>query len=282
MIQPDLVRAYRGEPVDQSFGPKDVILYALGVGAGVREEDNHYVYEKTLQPLPTFAVVLAREAFWLSEPRFGIDVSKLLHGEQSLEIHAPLLAAGKVRGQLEVEALHDKGEGRGALLVMKRTISDAETDSPLATVRITSFLRANGGFGGDSKGAVLPHQLPERAPDLSVTLSTVPEQALLYRLSGDYNPIHIDREIAAKAGFPGPILHGLCTYGIACRAVLRGVCGDDPTLLRRFDVRFSSPVYPGDKIVTDIWQDRDIVSFRSRVPARDALVLNNGYARIAP
>ncbi|HTU13089.1 MAG TPA: MaoC/PaaZ C-terminal domain-containing protein [Allosphingosinicella sp.] len=281
MIQPDLVRAYRAEPVVQSYGAKDVILYALGVGARAGEEDLHYVYEKALVPLPTFAVVLARETFWLNEPRFGIDVSKLLHGEQRLEIHAPLPASGRVRGQLEVEALHDKGEGRGALLVMKRSISDAETGAPLATVRITSFLRANGGFGGDSAGAAVPHILPERAPDLSVAMPTSPEQALLYRLSGDYNPIHVDRDVAAKAGFPGPILHGLCTYGIACRAVLRGVCGDDPARLRRFDARFSSPVYPGDEIVTDIWREGDTISFRSRVPARDALVLNNGLALLA-
>lgn len=281
MIQPDLIRAYRAEPVTQNYGVKDAILYALGVGAGNDDQDLEYVYEKLLKPLPTFAVVLAREAFWLNEPRFGIDVSKLLHGEQSLEIHAPLPASGVVRGQLEVEALHDKGEGRGALLVMKRSISDAESGAPLATVRITSFLRANGGFGGNSDGAAVPHRLPERAPDLSVALPTSPDQALIYRLSGDYNPIHIDREVAAKAGFPGPILHGLCTYGIACRAVLRGVCGDDPTSLRRFDARFSSPVYPGDEIVTDIWRDGDVASFRSRVPARDVIVLNNGLALIS-
>jgi acyl dehydratase len=281
MIQPDLVRAYRAEPVEQSYGAKEAILYALGVGASGDDQDLKYVYEKILTPLPTFAVVLAREAFWLNEPRFGLDVSKMLHGEQSLEIHAPLPASGRVRGQLEVEALHDKGEGRGALLVMKRSISDAETGEPLATVRITSFLRANGGFGGDSEGAAVPHKLPERAPDMSVALPTSPDQALIYRLSGDYNPIHIDRDVASKAGFPGPILHGLCTYGIACRAVLRGVCGDDPARLRRFDARFSSPVYPGDEIVTDIWQDGDTISFRSHVPARDAVVLNNGLALIA-
>lgn len=281
MIQPDLVRAYRAEPVVQNYGAKEAILYALGVGASAQEADEHYVYEKLLTPLPTFAVVLARETFWLNEPRFGIDVAKMLHGEQSLEIHAPLPASGTVKGQLEVEALHDKGEGRGALLVMKRSISDAETGTPLATVRITSFLRANGGFGGNSDGAAMPHKMPERDPDLSVTLPTSPEQALIYRLSGDYNPIHIDREVAAKAGFPGPILHGLCTYGIACRAVLRGVCEDDPSRLRRFDARFSSPVYPGDEIVTDIWRDGGTISFRSRVPARDALVLNNGLALIA-
>jgi acyl dehydratase len=281
MIQPALVRAYRAEPVVQEYGAKEAILYALGVGASADEQDLKYVYEKDLIPLPTFAVVLARETFWLNDPRFGLDVSQMLHGEQSLEIHSPLPASGKVRGQLEVEALHDKGEGRGALLVMKRSISDVESGAPLATVRITSFLRANGGFGGNSDGAAVPHQLPDRAPDLSVALSTSPDQALIYRLSGDYNPIHIDREVAAKAGFPGPILHGLCTYGIACRAVLRGVGGDEPGRLRRFDARFSSPVYPGDEIVTDIWQDGDTVSFRSRVPARDALVLNNGLALLA-
>jgi acyl dehydratase len=281
MIQPDLVRAYRAAPVEQAYGAKDVVLYALGVGAGADAADIDYVYEKALKALPTFAVVLARERFWLDEPRFGIDVGKLLHGEQSLEIHAPLPASGTVIGQLEVEALHDKGAGRGALLVMRRTISDAGTGALLATVRITSFLRANGGFGGDSAGAALPHALPDRAPDHALAFATDARQAMLYRLSGDYNPIHVDRDVAAKAGFAAPILHGLCTYGIAGRAVLRAACGDDPARLRRFDVRFSSPVYPGDEIVTEIWRDGDIVSFRCRVPARDATVLNNGLALIA-
>ncbi len=280
IIQPDLVRAYRAELVTQTYGHKEVILYALGIGASSDPADSQYVYEKALVPVPTFAVVLARETFWLNEPRFGIDVGKMLHGEQSIEMHAPLPASGTVTGQLEVEALHDKGPGRGALLVMRRLISDAMTGAPLATARITSFLRANGGFGGDSTGAAQPHVLPERSPDQQIALCTTPEQALLYRLSGDYNPIHVDRDVAAKAGFPGPILHGLCTYGIACRAVLRAVCDDDPARLRRFDVRFSNPVYPGDEIVTDIWRDGDAVSFRCRVQARDALVLNNGLALI--
>ena len=164
---------------------------------------------------------------------------------------------------------------------MRSVRSARRSAAPLATVRITSFLRANGGFGGNSEGAAVPHKLPERAPDISITLTTSPNQALLYRLSGDYNPIHIDRDVAMKAGFPGPILHGLCTYGIACRAVLRAICGDDASRLRRFDARFSSPVFPGDEIATDIWRDGEMISFRSRVPARDATVLNNGLALVA-
>jgi acyl dehydratase len=280
MIQAELVRSYRAEPVTQSYGAREVILYALGIGAGADELDLKYVYEKALETLPTFSVVLAREQFWLDDPRFGIDVSKLLHGEQSLEIHSPLPPLGTVKGQLEVEALYDKGEGRGALLVMKRSITQAETGALLATVRITSFLRANGGFGGDSVGAPVPHALPERQADISIALPTSREQALLYRLCGDYNPIHVDRQVAASAGFPAPILHGLCTYGIACRAVLRGACDDDPSRLRRFDARFSSPVYPGDEIVTDIWKAGRTLSFRSRVPSRGAVVLNNGLAEI--
>ncbi|MDB5575579.1 MAG: hypothetical protein JWR80_755 [Bradyrhizobium sp.] len=279
-IQPDLVRAYRSTPVTEQYGSRETILYALGVGAGAAAPDLPFVYEKLLRPLPTFAVVLAREAFWLHEPRFGIDVGKLLHGEQSLEIHQPLPPSGSVTGQLEVEALHDKGPGRGALLVMRRTLSDAATGAPLATVRITSFLRANGGFGGDSANAARPHPVPERAPDHVVTLPTRIDQAMLYRLSGDYNPIHIDREVAARAGFAQPILHGLCTYGIACRAVLRALCRDEPERLKRFDARFSSPVYPGDEIVTEIWRDGETVAFRCSVPARDTVVLNNGFALI--
>jgi acyl dehydratase len=189
-------------------------------------------------------------------------------------------AAGTIKCQMTVERLHDKGEGRGAILTMKRALTDAETGEPLADVRITVFLRGNGGFGGDSDPLPAPHVVPDRAPDQIGAIETRPDQAIIYRLSGDYNPIHIDDGVAQAAGLPGPILHGLCTYGIACRSVLRAFCQDDPATIRRFDARFTSPVYPGDLIITEMWRDDDVISFRSRVPARNVIVLNNGYAAL--
>ncbi len=280
MIQADLIRQYRSDPVTETYGPREVMLYALGIGAGADERDLHYVYEKNLSVVPTFALVMAREKFWLDNPEFGINLGKMLHGEQGLEIHRPLQPSATVTARLTVEALHDKGEGKGALLVMKRMITDAQSGDPIATIRITSFLRADGGFGGQSDPVQKPHIIPERAPDQIVAHKTSPEQALLYRLSGDYNPIHMDRTVAEKAGFPGPILHGLCTYGIACRAVLRAACDDDSSRLKRFNARFSNPVFPGDLIVTEVWKDGNVISFRCWVPERAALVLNNGLAEI--
>ena len=279
MIQAEKVRAYAPEPVTETYTYSQTILYALGVGAGA--DDLRYVYEKDLVAIPTMAAVLAREEPWLHKPEFGINVAKMLHGEQSLEIHRPLASSGRVTCRLSVDALHDKGEGRGALLVMKRSISDAQDGTSIATIRITSFLRADGGFGGRSDPVPTPRNVPNRPSDKVVCYKTTLEQALLYRLSGDWNPIHADPEVAVKAGFSKPILHGLCTYGVACRAILRAACKGVAANLKRFDARFSSPVYPGDTVVTEIWIESTQVFFRCWVPERDALVLTNGYAEIA-
>jgi len=259
-----------------------VMLYALGVGAGVDLADRPFVYEKGLKALPTFAVTLGREKPWLTDRRYGLNIAKMLAAEQSTEIHRPLAPAAMIKSQMTVDMLHDKGEGRGALMTMKRALSDAETGEPIADVRITVFLRGDGGYGGPSDPAPQPHAVPDRAPDAIAAYQTTPDQAVLYRVaSGDYNPIHIDEETAQKAGMPGPVLHGLGSYGVACRHVLRAMCGDDPAALKRFDARFTSPVFPGDLIVTEIWKEDGGASFRCRVPKRNAIVLNNGYAGIA-
>jgi acyl dehydratase len=279
-MNPDLVRAYRSEPVTQTYSVNDTMLYAVGVGAGAEPADRRFVYEKGLQALPTMAVVLGRETPWLADPKYGLNLNKMLAAEQGLEIHRPLAATATIRGQTTVEKLHDKGEGRGAIMTIKRSLSDAETGEPIADVRIVVFLRADGGFGGRSDPASVPHILPDRAPDRIDAYHTTPDQGVLYRLSGDYNPIHIDEAYAKAAGLPGPILHGLCTYGIACRSVVHGACDGDAGRIRRFDARFTSPVYPGDLIVTEMWIDGDTVSFRCRVPARNTVVLNNGIARL--
>jgi len=281
MLQADLIRQFRSEIVTQSYGATETMLYAVGVGAGSDPADRRFVYEKDLLALPTLAVVLGREKPWLQEPRYGIDYARMLAAEQSIELYRPMPAAATVTCQMTVERLHDKGEGRGAILTMKRALRLATTNEPLADVRITVFLRGNGGFGGVSDPIEPPHSLPNRAPDQIGAHQTSVDQAILYRLSGDYNPIHIDEAVASAAGLGRPILHGLCTYGIACRTLLRAMCKNDPARIRRFDARFTSPVYPGDLIVTEMWRDDDVVSFRSSVPARGLVVLNNGMARLA-
>jgi acyl dehydratase len=278
----DKVSSLRRE-LEQSYTVRDTILYALGVGAGIDAETPaklRYVYEDGLKALPTLSTVMAAPGFWQQEPQFAIDWPKVLHGEQSVLIHKPMPIEGHVTAVLTVDSIYDKGEGRGALLYSTRKVYERSSGDLLATVRQGSFLRGNGGQGGLSSGAPKPHGLPtEREPDVTIVLQTRPEQALLYRLSGDYNPLHADPLVATRSGFRGPILHGLATYGVVCRALLEAVCGDDATRMTRIDVRFTSPVYPGDAITTDVWKEGDgTASFRARVAERDVLIINNGYA----
>jgi acyl dehydratase len=273
--------------LEQSYTARDTILYALGVGAGIDAETSpklRFVCEQIegypLQALPTMSCVLAAPGFWQREPQFNIDWKKILHGEQSVTMHKPLPVEGEIRAELSIEAIYDKGEGKGALLYLLREVFDKKTGDHLATIRQNSFLRGNGGQGGLTEGAPKPHQLPtDRDADISVSLPTRGEQALIYRLSGDYNPLHAAPEAAKASGFDRPILHGLASYGLVGRALLSAFCDDDATRLKRLDVRFSSPVFPGDTIVTEIWKDAaGKASFRARAAERDVVVINNGYA----
>lgn len=270
----------------QTYTARDTILYALGVGAGIDADTParlRYVCEqvagRALRSLPTMSCVLAAPGFWQRETQFNIDWAKILHGEQSVMMHAPLPSEGKVHSELRVESIYDKGEGKGALLYSVRKLY-AESGDLLATVRQGSFLRGNGGQGGRTDPTPKPHPVPnDRVPDISVPLPTRTEQALLYRLSGDYNPLHADPAAAAASGFSKPILHGLASYGVVGRALLMALCDDDGERLKRLDVRFSSPVFPGETIVTEIWREvPGKVSFRACVAERDVVVINNGYA----
>lgn len=279
MIDPDFITNFRTSG-EQRYDQRDTILYALGVGAGVADADRKYVYEAELQPVPSMAAILAREPFWIDDPRTGITVSKMLHGEQTLAIHAPVPVEGEVRSTLHVVGLYDKGPEKGAVLDMRRELYDAASGSHLATVGIRSVLRGDGGFGGQGDGLPQPHPAREGEPDIVVSMPTVSQQALIYRLSGDYNPIHIDSEVGRRAGFDGAIFHGLGTYGVVVRAIVQGALDNEPSRLRQFDVRFSSPVYPGETIVVEIWKEgAGQLSFRARVKERDRLVINNGLAR---
>jgi acyl dehydratase len=202
----------------------------------------------------------------------------VVHGEQALMLHKPLPATGTVRARERVLGVVDKGEGRGALIYTERRILDHETGEPVATLNSTSFARADGGFGGPTGPVREPHVLPRTTPDTVVEMPTFPQQALLYRLNADYNPLHSDPEVARKAGYPRPILHGLCTYGVAAHAVLKTYCGYDPARLKAFQVRFSAPVFPGETIAVEMWKVGETVSFRAFVRARDAKVVDNGRA----
>lgn len=276
------------EPVVQSYSTRDTILYALGLGVGASPLDAgdlRFTFEEAegFAALPFMAVVLGTPGFWVREPDSGITWQKVLHGEQGMELHGPVPAEGTVVAKNRVAEIIDKGDDKGALLYIEREITDQATGAPIATLTSTTFARADGGFGGPT-GPVKPvHTLPGRAPDAVAETPVLPQAALIYRLSGDPNPLHASPEVAAAAGFKAPILHGLCSYGVAGVAVLREMCGSDPSRLKSFGLRFSAPVYPGETIVTEMWRDPsedggDMVSFRARVGER--VVLNNGYARI--
>jgi len=270
--------------VEQIYTHKDTMLYALGVGVGHDPVDRaqlDFVYEKNLKALPTQAVVLAHPGLWTRDLDTGIDYVKVVHGEQGLTLHKPLPSAGTVLGISRVTGVVDKGEGRGALVFYERKIVDKASGDLLATVTQTTFCRGDGGFGGPSGPTPKPHDLPEREPDLVCDLPTVPQAALIYRLSADMNPLHADLDVAAKAGFSRPILHGLATYGVSGHAVLKAVCGYDPTRLKSFDCRFTAPVYPGETFRTEIWIDGSVVSFRTRSLERDLVAISNGRAEIS-
>jgi acyl dehydratase len=284
MIDYDKLKNWRFAPVEQRYSARDTMLYALGLGCGsdpMDASDLPFVYEEGLQALPTMAVVLGSPGFWLKDPATGVDWKRLLHGEQGLILHKPLPAAGTVIGRTRVTEIVDKGPGKGALMFSERDVVDAATGETLCTLTATTFLRGDGGFGGPAGPAPEPHRLPERAPDMAVDLPTLPQAALIYRLSGDYNPLHADPEVAAVAGFPRPVLHGLCTFGVVGRALLKACGHNAPPSLQKMQARFSAPVFPGETIRTEMWRDGTSVSFRACVVERDIVVLNNGLAAVA-
>lgn len=254
--------------------PDRVILYALGVGA----DELPFVYEHGLQPLPSMALILAYPGFFWSDPEYGVDWQRLLQGGSGFTLHAPIPAWGEMTGFTRFTAIVDKGSDKGAVVHQVREVYD-EHDRHIATVRNTSILRGNGGCGSFGEApAVSAPGIPDRAPDIELSLSIAANQALVYRLSGDLNPLHVDPSVAHAAGFDRPLLHGLCTLGIASRAVLGAVMGNDPRRMRQLDARFASPTFPGETLITELWRaGKHGVHFCSRVLERGVTVLNNGY-----
>ena len=267
-----------------SYTQRDSIIYALGVGFGYDPMDEQalpFVYEDGIKAVPTLSAVLAYPGFWLKESDTGVDWVKVVHAEQEIIIHKPLPAEGTVAATTRVTEIVDKGEGRGAFIYSERTVRDKETGEALCTLTQTTMARGDGGFGGPAVSVEPPHQIPEREPDLQCDLPTLPQSALLYRLSGDYNPLHASPAVAKSAGFKAPILHGMCTFGVAGHAILKMCCDYDTGRFHRIKGRFSKPVYPGETIRTEIWREGDHVSFRCSVLERDLVVINNGYAQVS-
>lgn len=281
MKYPDIL-AIRTDPVTSSYSDKDVILYALSVGMAQNPSDAGeltYVYEKALQVVPTMSAILQSGAGKLITEG-DVDFRKLLHGEQRLQVHRPLPPQASVTTQSRCLGVVDKGAKHGAILNVACEIADNATGELYATTIMTLFCRGDGGFGGPTEGALIAHAVPDRAPEFQVALPTRPDQALLYRLHGDRNPLHCDEHAARLAGFDRPILHGLCTYGFACRAVLQAFCDYDASAIASFDARFASPVYPGETIVTRMWRDAHVVSFECSVAERNQTVIRHGRCEL--
>ncbi len=261
--------------VRQRYTERDAILYALSVGVGqdpLDSHDLHYVDARHgPKVLPSMAVILGYPGFWVSHPDIGADAVRLLHGEQGFELFEPLPASGEVIGKTRVTEAVDKGE-KGLLVYTEKELTDAASGRRLARTFATHVLRGDGGMPGAPTQARPVERIPDRAADTVMQIQTRPEQALLYRLNGDYNPLHSDPAVAERAGYDRPILHGLCTVGALTHA-LGKYAGAEHDAVRKLSLRFAGVIFPGEQLELHIWKDG---YFRMRVPGRDAVVIDNG------
>jgi acyl dehydratase len=267
------------------WADRETMLYALGVGAGLDDlafttENSHGIPQ---QVLPTYAVI-ACPAFGAIGKIGTFNFGMLLHGSQQIKLFKPLPAAGKLSVVSDVADLQDKGEGKNAVVVLRGRGSDPETGELLAETVTTLVIRAEGGFGGQPGQRPAAPQIPDREPDARVALPTREDQALIYRLSGDRNPLHSDPWFAREmAGFGKPILHGLCTYGVAGRVLVAELGGGDASKITSVDARFTAVVFPGDTLTTSIWRtEPGHAVFRTEASNPDGsdarLVLEDGVA----
>jgi acyl dehydratase len=273
------------EPIVHRYSEADTILYALGVGLGsdpVDEDQLQFVYEKQLRVMPTFPSVLGYPWGWIYKVNAGATRLKHVLAEQGVRVHKLPPPEGEVVSHLRVTHIVDKGKEKGALIYTERKVYESSSGDLLCTLSNTMYCRADGGFGGPSGPVPVPQKIPDHVPDKVCELATVPQAALIYRLCGDRNPLHAEPTVARAAGFARPILHGLCTFGMAARAIMQTCCDHDPARLLSLEGRFSAPVFPGETLLTEMWCDGTTVVYRTRVAERDAVVINNGKAEVAP
>lgn len=281
----DALRRFQFPALVQSYDHRDLILYALGLGYGtdpLDRADLRYLHEGGLQVVPSVVNVLAHPGLWVSAPELELNWKKLLHVSQGFEILRPLAAKDQLSGRYIVTGVEDLGVERGARLALTKELLDP-AGQIVARVNSVYLLRSDGGCG--SFGHLPPRAapLPPRAPDLQLSLATSAQQALLYRMSGDWNPLHTDPEVAAAAGFARPILQGLCSMGMATRALIRAVANGAPERLQSLSLRFTRPVTPGDLLHFDLYQSTPLIwNFRARVAAGDETVLDGGEAIFHP
>jgi acyl dehydratase len=271
------IKSWRFEEVVHTYGIRDTLLYALGVGVGFDPLDSdqlRYTYEDALSALPSMAVVLGYNGFWLNDPDTGLDWKAVLHMSDEIELFAPIKPEGTVVGRMMVEEIYDKGAGRGAILQTRRDILD-EAGNLIGRVRQLEYCRGEGGFLGPEAPRPVRRQLPDRAPDAIYEMPTQPNQALIYRLSGDMNPLHVDPRVAKDVGFDRPILHGRSTLGASSYAALRfsGRRAEDVQCMK---LNFTAPVFPGDTLAVRLWKNDGKIVFSASALERDVLVADEG------
>jgi acyl dehydratase len=275
------ILAHRAGPLDASTNERTCILYALGIGIGMDPTDREqikFVHERELVAFPTMATVLGWPGRF-TDPAFGIDTRMVVAASLKVVLHRPLRTIETLTSDPRVVEIIDKGPGKHAILQSARTLV-APDGTEVARIENTSLARGHGGFGGRVTDMPEPPPTPDRAPDAVCDLPTPPNLALIFRLLGDENPLHVDPESAKKSGFPRPILHGAATFGVAAHAVLRTCAGYDPARLAAIEARFSRPVFPGETIRTEMWHEAGAIAFRCRVTERDEVVLTNGLAKL--
>jgi len=280
-LDPDYLLALDRDEIVQDWTWTEAAIYALGLGYGDDPLDKAQLRfldaAQQMQAVPAMVNVLGYDGAWLRDERTGVDYLKVVHGEQAMRMHSPLPVEGRIRARTRITELVDKGPGKGALIVTERQIEDAATGTPIATVNHTIFCRGAGGFGGSPEQSETLAAPPPRAPDGAIDIDTPPQLALIYRLSGDLNPLHADPDVARKAGFDRPILHGLSTFGIACRGLMAALCGGHGARVQGMAGRFSAPVFPGETLGIEYWHTTPgQTAFEVRVRDRDATVLGSG------
>jgi len=284
----DRLVAVKADKVASQWTLRQTILYNLGIGYGAAaiEDDTllRFVLEENTAAFPTMTAVMGSSGAGaaIMDPQYGVNFQMIVHGEEEVEMFGQLPAEGELVSDSAIEGLWDLGEAKGAVLRMVKRLYRADDQSLLAACASTIMLRGNGGFGGSAEGAPKARTTPDCAPDGSASSITRPEQALIYRLSGDTNPLHSTPSFARGAGFPGPILHGLCTYGVCARTLVGALAQGDPDRLKFIKVRFSSPVYPGETIRVEWWDEgAGAYAFQARVEERDVIVVKGGEVRFA-
>jgi len=266
---------------DYCYTERDAMLYALGTGFGADPMDSDelpFVYERGLKASPTLATVIAWDRSWIGCSKLNWPL--VVHGDQRLTIHRAIRSHGAIVSSARVSEILDKGKGKGLLVRVETTVRDKRTGVSLWTMSSGFFARGDGGIDRVPAQGSSVHLIPDRDADTVIEAHTQPNQALIYRLSGDMNPLHAVPQVAAQAGFSRPLLHGLCTYGFACRAVLRAYCKFQPERLKVFNARFSAPLFPGESMRIELWKDAEIVSFRVRCADDNRTVLDNGRAEL--